>query len=365
MREKLTDEELDLKNNITIEDANSDDYKKEFIKRVVRYETDHYVIENPKTDDPISISDEDIDKHMDKLLELYNDVMSIPYLEMNRLYKGLEHLRKELKFYNLYLYTDKKFNEVDLGMTEGKFESLESMTFDRGDLIALSKTDKDLQESEEQIVLNNASMFLVDYLIKMRYGGSTMSQLDLVIEKLNFDIECLNKGTSINKANDVADIEKSIELISNIGKPSDADGHAPWYTYFMERIVTDKRALNLAKEISRDTDKAAKYVEKIFGPAMIESFAERYRTSANYETAVPTTNQINASVLLMLYTLAKKIHSDMKSKDNRSLIFRGYIIHYMLDTLDERENTDMTNMFKDLFDIYWANPQLLKVLQKI
>lgn len=192
-----------------------------------------------------------------------------------------------------------------------------------------------------------------------------MSQLELIIEKLRFDIECLNKGTSTNKINDVASIEKSIELISNIGKPSDTSGHATWYNYFMERIVTDKRALNLAKEIDKDTDKATKYVEKIFGPYMIASFADKYSASVNYEIAVPTTNQLRASVFLMLYTLAKKIHSDMKSKDNRSLVFRGYIIHYMLDELTETENKDMTNMFKDLFDIYWANPKLLKILQKI
>ncbi len=192
-----------------------------------------------------------------------------------------------------------------------------------------------------------------------------MSQLELIIEKLKFDIECLNKGTSTNKINDVASIEKSIELISNIGKPSDTNGHAAWYNYFMERIVTDKRALNLAKEIDKDIPKATKYVEKIFGPYMINSFADKYSESVNYEIAVPTTNQLRASVFLMLYTLAKKIHSDMKSKDNRSLVFRGYIIHYMLDELTETENKDMTNMFKDLFDIYWANPKLLKILQKI
>ena len=54
----------------------------------------------------------------------------------------------------------------------------------------------------------------------------------------------------------------------------------------------------------------------------------------------------------------------MKSGSSRSLIYRGYLIHYMLDDIiPESEIKAMTNLYKDLFDLYLSNVKLSKILK--
>ena len=62
--EKLLDEELDLINTDN-DEGEPDDITKALVKRIIRYETDHYVVEDPKKEDPIKITDEDIDNNID------------------------------------------------------------------------------------------------------------------------------------------------------------------------------------------------------------------------------------------------------------------------------------------------------------
>ena len=341
-------------------DESSEDYKKELIKQVVRYEVDNYVIDDPMKEDPIVVSDEDIEKNMDDLLKVYNDTINKPYLVMNSNLNVLNRTRKSLKYYELTLYARKKFSEVDLGIDDpNTVTQLQDINTESGNLMSHSKIEEDSNKASADIRKNDASRLLVDYLMKLKYGGKDMSQLDLIVEKLNFDMERLNESTDSNKEMNIKDTQKAIDIINTIGKLSETDDIPEWYNYFLERMVTDKRAVSIAKEIKRDVNKAKAYVDKIFGPELVNAFIDKYIES-NGETE--KRNIIQISALLMMYNISKKVESDMKSRSNRSLIFRGYIIHYMLDDLTPEENTEMTNMFKDLFELYWRNDKLLEVL---
>jgi hypothetical protein len=354
--EELTNEEKELQDKL---DLNDEESVKSFVKSVIRYETDHYVVEDIKTQDPIIISDSDIDENIDFFVSAFNDNMNIPYLDMNTALNQSIRTRKMLKNNELLLYARKKFGEVDLDMTDGYDTDLTSLDTDIGDIIDLSKIKEDEKENFINIRKTDGARLLIEYLIKMRYGGKNMSQLDLIVEKLTYDIDRLNESTSNNKEKDIKDIRRTINIIAKIGD----DTTNEWYDFFINSIVTDKRALNLAKEMDRDYIRSCKFIDKIFGPEMLNEFIKKYTTARN----AGAYDFENSSVfyfyaMLLFYTLAKKIDSKMKSSDSRSLIYRGYIIHYMLDDLKEDELDRMTKLFSDIFGSYSNNATLEKKL---
>ena len=353
--EELTNEEKDLIVPFNLE--NPEDTKN-FIKSIIRYETDHYVVTDYTKQDPIIISDDDIDKNMDFFVEAYNENMKIPYLDMVKNVRMAIRTRKMLKNNDITLYARKKFAEVDLGIDESN-PKLSELSNDLGDIIDYNKLDDDIKENDINIKKTDGARLLVEYLSKMRYGGKDMSQIDLIAEKLNFDIERLNESTVIDKDRSIKELRRALDIIVKIG-----DESTEWSDYFKDSIVTDKRALNISKEISRDYNRAMKLIDEIFGPEMLNEFISKYEAASN--KAFDSSFYFYA--MLLFYTLSKKIESKMKSSDSRSLIYRGYIIHYMIDSLTDDELNRMTAMFTDIFDKYRENKTLcnkLNSMQKV
>ena len=360
--EKLLDEELDLINTDN-DEGEPDDITKALVKRIIRYETDHYVVEDPKKEDPIKITDEDIDNNIDFFVSTYKDILDVPYLTMDRYLKATNKTRQTLKYNDLMLYARKEFAKVDLGMGGGK--SLFDMDYDNGDLIDLNKINKDEKENKENIIKADGARLLVNYMIKFKYGGLEMSQVDLIIEQLNDDVKKLEGGTDLNKDLNIKDIAKAINIIKEIGVVNDNERYmdTDWYKYFIETIVYDARAVKIVREIESNPNKAKALIDKIFGPEMVPAFIQKYKSSVEYGVA-PSDDFIASAATLMMYTLAKKIKSNMKSSSSRSLIYRGYIIHYMLDPMNDNELKAMTNLFKDLYDLYLSNTKLASILKK-
>jgi hypothetical protein len=360
--EKLLDEELDLINTDN-DEGEPDDITKALVKRIIRYETDHYVVEDPKKEDPIKITDEDIDNNIDFFVSTYKDILDVPYLTMDRYLKATNKTRQTLKYNDLMLYARKEFAKVDLGMGEGK--SLFDMDYDNGDLIDLNKINKDEKENKENIIKADGARLLVNYMIKFKYGGLEMSQVDLIIEQLNDDVKKLEGGTDLNKDLNIKDITKAINIIKEIGIVNENERYmdTDWYKYFIETIVYDARAVKIVREIESNPNKAKVIIDKIFGPEMVPAFIQKYKSSVEYGVA-PSDDFIASAATLMMYTLAKKIKSNMKSSSSRSLIYRGYIIHYMLDPMTDNELKAMTNLFKDLYDLYLSNTKLASILKK-
>lgn len=360
--EKLLDDELDLINTDN-DEGEPDDITKALVKRIIRYETDHYVVEDPKKEDPIKITDEDIDNNIDFFVSTYKDILDVPYLTMDRYLKATNKTRQTLKYNDLMLYARKEFAKVDLGMGEGK--SLFDMDYDNGDLIDLNKINKDEKENKENIIKADGARLLVNYMIKFKYGGLEMSQVDLIIEQLNDDVKKLEGSTDLNKDLNIKDITKAINIIKEIGIVNENERYmdTDWYKYFIETIVYDARAVKIVREIESNPNKAKAIIDKIFGPEMVPAFIQKYKSSVEYGVA-PSDDFIASAATLMMYTLAKKIKSNMKSSSSRSLIYRGYIIHYMLDPMTDNELKAMTNLFKDLYDLYLSNTKLASILKK-
>ncbi len=353
--EELTNEERDLIGSLDL--ANPDDRKK-FIKSVIRYEVDSYVVTDCKTQDPIVISDEEIDSSMDFFVEAFNENMKIPYLDMNKNVLMATKTRKLLKNSELLLYARKQFAQVDLGIADGDTD-LSNINTDMGDIVDYSKILEDSKENTNNIKKTDGVKLLIQYLIKMRYGGKNMSQIDLIMEKLTYDIEKLRESTVVGKDKTIKELTRAEHMLSIIGDDSNE-----WHDYFMGSIVTDKRALNLAKEIDKNYIKAKRLIDNIFGPKMIDEFIAKYEMTND----ISNDSVFYFYAMLLFYTLAKKIESKMKSGDNRSLIYRGYIIHYMMDSLTEGELKRMTLMFSDIFNAYTENKALfnkLSSMQKI
>lgn len=353
---KIYQEFENSENNITLE---------QFIKNVIRYESDHYVVVDPSKDDPIDVSDEVLDSEMKFFIDTYNEVIHLPYLDMNSYLNKIKITRKSLKYNDLMLYARKELAKVDLGMTDDDNDSFFDINFDRGDILDFNKISKDQETNDRDIQKIDGARLLVEYLTKMVYGGILMNQIELIVEKLNWDVRKLDEGTDLNKNKNIKDIINALSVIKTLGKVEENEKYmdTKWYSYFIETIVYDARAIKLVKEISSNPKKAKSFIEKIFGPNMISAFEKKYSDTVNYDVA-PTDIFIKSSVILMLYTMAKKIKSYMKSKNCRSLIYRGYIIHYMLDELDESELAAMNNLFKYLFDLYLSNEKLTNILRK-
>lgn len=354
--EELTNEERDLIGSLDL--ANPDDRKK-FIKSVIRYEVDNYVVTDYKTQDPIVISDEEIDNNMDFFVEAFNENMGIPYLDMNKNVLMATKTRKLLKNSELLLYARKQFAQVDLGIADGDTD-LSNINTDMGDIVDYSKILEDSKENANNIKKTDGVKLLTQYLIKMRYGGKNMSQIDLIMEKLAYDIEKLRESTIAGKDKTIKELTRAEHMLSIIGDDSDE-----WRDYFMESIVADKRALNLAKEIDRNYNKAERLIESIFGPKMLDEFIAKYKMAGLSWTC---DSVFYFYAMLLFYTLAKKIESKTKSGDSRSLIYRGYIIHYMMDPLAEDELKRMALMFSNIFNAYAENKALcnkLSSMQKI
>lgn len=358
--EELNAEELSFRPQIEGQtDVDIDSVTKDFIKNIVRYEVDNYVIDDPKTQDPIIVSDEDIDDNIDFLVDVYNENMKIPYLDMNKNLNQMIHTRKILKSNELLLYARKEFAKVDLGMEDEYETNLAALNTEMGDIVNFNKIKEDSVENDKNIKKTDSSKLLIDYLIKMRYGGKNMSQIELIVEKLSYDIERLNESTTIDKDRNIKELRRAINIISKIGDDTNND----WHTFFVDSVVTDKRALNLAKEIDRDYIKASNYIDKIFGPEMLNEFIKKYVTVMKpmpFDFIYSSTFYFYP--MLLFYTLAKKIESKMKSNDSRSLIYRGYIIHYMLDDLKDDELNRLTQLFTDIFTAYDDNVALRKKL---
>lgn len=367
--EKLSQEELDLNPNFGT-DKDDIELRKQVVKNIVRYETDHFIINDPHKEDPIIISDSDIDANIDFFVSTYEDVLNIPYLSMDRRLKTIHRTRKSLKYNDLMLYTRKELAKVDLRM--GDSESFFDMDFDNGDIIDLNKINKDEKDNKIDIIKTDGARLIVEYMIRLRYGGMEMSQIDLIVEQLEYDIKLLESGDDLNKDRTIKDINKAIDIIKDIGvvRPNpdpmqENPGYmdTEWYKYFIETIVYDARAVKIVREIDSKPENAKQLIDKIFGPEMAPMFIQRFKSSVKYGVA-PSDEFISSASILMLYTLAKKIRSSMKSGSNRSLIYRGYIIHYMLDVLDPNQLDNMTNLFKDLYDLYLSNTKLATILKK-
>lgn len=363
--EALNNDELELISGISEEDfpdKESDEYIKELIKKVIRYEVDSYVRKDPENEDPIVISDEEIESYMDYYLATYKDVIHKPYLDMNSTSHHLEYTRSSLSKYNLMLYARRRFAEIDLGIEEdGRVETLADIT-DYRDVVDLNDIKKETQENSVAIKKNDGARLLVKFLTKMRYGGQNMNQVDLILEKLNFDIGRFEESTDSNKEKNIKDTKHAIGIISQIGFVKDGttakDGE--WYKYFIDSLAYDKRAINLAKELNKSPVDSEKFVNKIFGPDMVLSLIQKF--DPDVEKSEDFTFTVSG-ISLMMYHLASKIDSSMKSSNSKSLIYRGYIIHYMLDALDDSEEAAMHDLFADVLDRYKKNDKLYTMLK--
>jgi hypothetical protein len=350
----LTDEENAIINGI----ENNDDYKKNLIKSVIRYEVDHYEITDPQHQDPIEIPDEFIDSHMKDYEEIYDEVAGKPYLNIDATLKSLVRLRTALKGNSVLLHTRLQLFEAGLSSNDpdSPFYGVDTT---REVLNPQSIKEED-EKNEENIKINDGARLLVTYLAKHRYGGKDMSQIDLILEKLNYDMERLNESTEQNKAFNIKTTQRAIDIISKIGSADNDE----WIKYFKDTIVTDKRAVNLAKEINKDNQRAIKLIDTIFGPEMTKSFSEKFIMEARGEGEMTPEDVklLCARATLLLYTLAKKIESNMKSKDAKSLIYRGYVIHYMLDDDGSESCRRVFKLFKEVTDAYMNTPKMLPCL---
>ena len=350
----LTEEERKIYDDI----EKNDDYKKNLIKAIIRYEVDSYEITDAQHQDPIVIPDEFIDANMEKYEQAYDEVIDAPYLNMDASYKVLQQMRMALKANSVFLFTKRRLIEEGLSSSDP-----DSPFFDEEDRRMLDPNviKKADQENEDAIKVNDGSRLLVEYLMKLQYGGKDMSQIELILEKLNFDVEQLNASTDSNKEFNLKATNRAINIISKIGDSENDE----WSKYLKDTVVTDKRALNLAKEISKNNARSIGLIDKIFGPEMSKIFSEKLVNELVTEDTEDRYNSkmVKAESILLLYTLAKKIESSMKSKDSKSLIYRGYVIHYMLDDDGSERYRAIAKLFNEVFDSYNTNKQLINVLK--
>ncbi len=169
------------------------------------------------------------------------------------------------------------------------------------------------------------------------------TEISRLIEKLKNDIKMLEHSSDLNKDKTISNIKEAIELIMVM------DGK-----FLIDTMHTDKRAYKLAKEMMKNGHKP---IEKVFGKDILDNFTTRMNSRSlekAYDTRYP-----EWACKLFLYHITKKIMTSMKVKDYKSLVYKSYMIHFLVDTEPFTPESDkMETIFGNIIQRYENNRQI-------
>ena len=183
-------------------------------------------------------------------------------------------------------------------------------------LIQNTKIKAGKEDAVKALVIQRCWEVILEYMRDNKYGGNEMTEIEKIIDKLEVDKETIVNGESNIKDTSIKSIEDTIERLNNLNAE-----------FLIGSIPADARLVASAKKCLRDNS----LIDKIFGPEMNERFCQIF--GAFICTALPNVSVHIAKNLaaLLIWSIAKKADSNIKSRDYKSLIFRAYIIKLMID----------------------------------
>ena len=198
-----------------------------------------------------------------------------------------------------------------------------------------SKIKTGKEEAMHALVVQKCWEKILNYVKDTKYGGNEMTEIEKIIDKLKVDRETLVNGASPNKDTTLKDIDDTIERLNDLSAE-----------FLLGSVPTDSRLVISAKKCIKDNS----IIDKIFGPEMNERFCQVF--GAFICTALPNIGVHAAKNLaaLLIWTIARKANSDLKSKDYRSLVFKAYIITLMID-LEPGSKKSVSYMCNVLFPL--------------
>ena len=152
---------------------------------------------------------------------------------------------------------------------------------------------------------------MCDYLKTAKYSNSTdISEIDMLIDKLENDIKMLKNSSDINKDVTISNIETTIDLIRTLPEQ-----------FLIDTVPTDKRAKKILKQYD------PKVIIRVFGSGTIGDFIMRLSSDLSNDGIACEQD----AALLFLFHIAKKIEGSMKVTNYKSLVYRAYIVKYLND----------------------------------
>ena len=222
-------------------------------------------------------------------------------------------------------------------------------------LLQNAKIKMGKEEATNALVIQKCWETILSYVKEIKYGGTEMTEIEKIIDKLEVDRITITEGKSTNKTTMsnrdamIREIDDTIERLKNLNAE-----------FLLGSIPTDGRLVASAKRCIKDTD----LVDKIFGPEMNEKFCQVF--GAFIQTAIHDINEHAAKNLagLLIWSIAKKAKSNLKSKDYRSLVFRAYIITLMIDLEpgSKKSVLYMNNVLYPIIPQFLGNPAIVRLI---
>lgn len=305
---------------------------------------------------------DDFKKYTNDVIDKYLLAIKEELAKLNRQKKFLEDMDVVTFGRDGFLSSDmkharEKFLETNDHVFINSFD-MTDMYADAETYIAKNRNDKDRQEMLTETRKTRIATEICKIVRELKYGGIPMKETDKIIEKLENDLRVLSESSIVGKDVSIRRITNAINTIKELP-----------LEMLVESIPTDKRALNAAKECAKDNSS----IEKTFGPDMSEYLLRKLINAPSKEEIIEKPDgykQTEISIIyanaisLLLYQLSKKIESSVKSKDYKSLIYRSFIIHYMMDELEASEKSAFDTAFGTIIDRYTKNNSLKTLLSK-
>lgn len=305
--------------------------------------------------------------------EYEKGINRMSYLDIIKEFKRLDQIDKYLEDMDVVTFGRDGFLNADINAAMEGLEDAHTLKYQHGgydlsgmyadpaSFVALGRNEQEKRDCEIEAVKARICRHIAEDVKNKKYGDVKMTEIEKIVDKLENDIKVLDESTVTGKEVSIKRISFAIDKIKDIIKNPEAAAE-----FFSMSIPADQRAVNAAKDCIKDHS----IIDKTFGPEMTVAFIRKLRGLPietddayiadvdSFVTSVAGENSpmnidkdgsaYTANVYaLMLYMLAKKIESSNKSKDYKSLIYRAYILHYMLDAATDGTEAQLTKMFTD------------------
>ena len=254
------------------------------------------------------------------------------------------------------LEVQRNFNELELRDRINKVDTAlpvdyqSEIKYNSDTLMQNTKIKSGKEEITNKLVCIECTNKIIDFIIANKYGGSNMTEIEKIIEKLTVDKDTLKDSTSPNASGMMTAIDTTIERLKDLSAE-----------FLLGSIPTDKRLVESLKQCIKDS---GNMVNKVFGPEMNEKFCTIF--GAFIDVAMPKIGIHTAMNLaaLAIWSIAKKAASDSKSHDYRSLVFKAYIIRFMVDLEvgSEKSVLYMRNILFPLILEFVKNQTIVRML---
>lgn len=289
------------------------------------------------------------DKYRNKFNEYLEKIKNYSLMDLDVEYKRCINKRNQLNdaISNIknHIKIDEMVMETDL-MFKG--HTLEDIS--ENPMLYVSKTPENcmeitkkknlMDEVTEKMLMVGVNAKICDQYRNIKYSGVEMNDIEKLVAKLENDIKMLQSSSDGNKDIKIANIEKAIELIRELPEK-----------FLHDTIPTDKRAKKILKEYD------PKLISRILGPTVAVDFLAKLSHDLS---KIHKECNINAA-LLFLYHISKKIENSMKSMDYKSLVYKSYIVKYMIIVeSDSEESIKLSTIFNNVMQGYIDNGVLSK-----